>query len=140
MTLSAAAVVLAPLSACASHTVPMPPFDATPEQVVRTYLEAQQARDCRTYQALRAPTMQPSLEPGECEFLNLTDFRVVRSQPDKRGHYHDEHPQHDRIYVELVIGRGAEDHGFHRGENQWSYYLDRSGRGAPWRIFAQGMG
>lgn len=140
MTLSATIVLLASLPGCAAERVAMPPLDAGPEQVVRAYLEAEQAHDCQTSQSLRTATMQPPMEPGKCHFLNLTEFRIIRSRPDRSGRYQHEHPQHDRIYVELVVGRGAEDHGFHRGVNPWSFYLERGARGAPWRIFAQGMG
>lgn len=118
----------------------MPPLDASPEQVVQTYLEAQQAHDCQTSQSLRSASMQPPRQPGKCNFLNLTEFRIIKSQPDRAGLFHDEHPLHQRIYVDLELGWGAEDHGFHRGTNPWSYILDRGARGAPWRIIAQGMG
>jgi hypothetical protein len=39
------------IAACSTARVPIPPDDATPEQVVQAYADAVHARDCKTAEA-----------------------------------------------------------------------------------------
>jgi hypothetical protein len=140
----AVAVLLAPPRQ--TSTVAAPPGDATPEQVVATYIDALNAHDCTTAQALTAPGFGPSTSVAFwChEFASLTDVVI-------HDHYVDDPRANGRTDVPgETVGVGVSFTVHSRplhvnpampdGPNPWGYLLTRADANSPWRIYDQGLG
>lgn len=120
------------VAACSTASIPMPPDEATPEQVVRAYADAVRAGDCRTADAL-------VLRGGSwCGDIEMTALTVTDQAQEKRETEAGNGPLIQRVWVEVTIEGG--DGSLPDGRNLWSYLLDRTGPSGAWRIYDQGMG
>ena len=128
----AGALVLT-VASCARANVPVPPDDATPEQVVRTYADAVHAGDCATARALVADRSQ-----SWCGGTDITALKVTGTTQERKSTESGDGPVIQRVWVDL-IPRGG-DASLPDGELMWSYLLDRTGPNGAWRIYDQGMG
>ncbi|MCE1180212.1 MAG: DUF4829 domain-containing protein [Micrococcales bacterium] len=121
------------LAACSSTQVAMPPDDATPEQVVRAYVDAVHAKDCETADAL--------FEDGEgswCGDIDITSLTVTSQSQERRETTSGAGPVIERVHVQITTRGG--DVSMPDGEHMWSYLLDRVGPNKAWRIYDQGVG
>ena len=120
-------------AACARDHVPLPPDDATPEQVVRAYADAVRAGDCDTAQALVDDRRQ-----SWCGDTDITALMVTGTTRERKATESGDGPLIQRVWVNLTQ-RGGDD-SLPDGEFMWSYLLDRTGPNGAWRIYDQGMG
>lgn len=135
----AAAWALAPARQTAD--IAMPADDASPEQVVTTYLEALAAHDCETAERLHLHG------PTDCEALTSLRIRSVRlvlmEPPTASRRYADREAALVRTRVDQTW-RAFEWDAPPRvdGVEDLGYYLVRVGPDAdgPWRIFDAGNG
>jgi hypothetical protein len=125
-----------------TRDIAMPADDATPEQVVATYLDALDAHDCDTAAAIMS-------EDGDsarmwCEdILDLSDVEVrahVREKPQWSGRSPTEDVVHVPVSFDLDWRPLLSDHSMAGGPTDWGYLLVRESPASPWRIFTQGMG
>ena len=134
MVLSALGPLALSVAACSTTSVPVPPSDATPEQVVQAYIDAVHAGDCETAAVLVGDRRQ-----SWCGRLDVTSFKVTkRTQERKETASGEDGPMIQRVWVELVSEGG--DESFPDSKHDWSYLLDRTGPKGAWRIYDQGMG
>jgi len=128
----AGALVLT-VDSCSRASVPAPPDDATPEQVVRAYADAVHAGDCATAEALVADRSQ-----SWCGDTDITALTVTGKTQESKTTESGDGPVIQRVWVNLTPRGG--DASLQDGELMWSYLLDRTGPNAAWRIYDQGMG
>jgi hypothetical protein len=121
--------------------VPMPAGNASPEDVVRTYLDALSAHDCVTAESLMTPgTRSLSWCHDVATLGNVQVRRPVTQQPQTLGIA----PTSQVVVVPVIFT--LEWRLFHRngfigqGATDWRYSLVRSSARGPWRIFQQGAG
>lgn len=123
--------------------VAVPPADATPEQVVRAYLEALNAHDCETAQAVSTDTAKDGAKSW-CEHVDsLTNIDVRKHVP---GRSEDSGvPARDQV-ADVAVSFNLKwrplhnDGSMDEGPTPWGYLLVRTAADAPWRIFNQGLG
>ena len=121
------------IAACSTARVPIPPDDATPEQVVQAYADAVHARDCKTAEALVINQRQ-----SWCGSIDITGLKVIELTQERKATDSGQGPMIERVWVSLT-SRGG-DISFPDGDHVWSYYLDRTGPNGAWRIYEQGTG
>jgi hypothetical protein len=136
LVVASVAVVLAALSWAAyryltvqqTGEVAIPADQASPEQVVRAYVEALDAHDCDT-----AATLNPDdLWCEDVESMDLIELRPVHSARAR--------------HVELPVRLDFEwrpfffDVSMDDGRISWGFILERDSRREPWRIVDQGVG
>ena len=125
-----------------SASVPVPPDDATPEQVVEAYVRALDAHDCDTaYELVDGDT--DAAEAWCRRVASLEDLTVSPAEPEEpawSGRAADE--QVVRVPVEFVLTYRPlrSDHSMEEGRTPWGYLLVRGSDEDPWRIFTQGNG
>ncbi len=128
----AGALVLT-VAACARAGVPVPPDDATPEQVVRAYTDAVHEGDCDTAAALVDDRSQ-----SWCGATDITALKVTGTTQERKSTESGDGPMIQRVWVNLTPRGG--DVSPPDEEMMWSYLLDRTGPNGAWRIYDQGMG
>ncbi len=123
--------------------VAVPPGDATPEQVVAAYLDALNAHDCDTAEALTTAGAGDQATSWCEDVARLTDLDV--------GDHHLEPPEHSGrsaldevanvpVTFDLSWRLLHDDGSMDEGATTWSYLLVRDADSSPWRIVDQGMG
>ena len=116
-------------------SVPVPRPDATPEEVVRAYVEAYNHRDLDTMTAI-----YPSQgSPGRFRAMGtMQDLTIVSSHADTT---YGPSRRLWAVQVQLTFtGLQGSDLAYDPGPNGWTYYLDRSGPDRAWRIVDHGNG
>ena len=121
------------IAACSTARVPIPPDDATPEQVVQTYADAVHARDCKTADALVNNQRQ-----SWCGGIDITALKVIELTQERKATDPGQGPMIERVWVNLTSQGG--DISLPDGDHAWSYLLDRTGPNGAWRIYEQGTG
>ena len=121
------------IAACSTARVPIPPDDATPEQVVQTYADAVHARDCKTADALVNNQRQ-----SWCGGIDITALKVIELTQEHKATDSGQGPMIERVWVKLTSQGG--DISLPDGDHLWSYLLDRTGPNGAWRIYDQGTG
>ncbi|HQZ37384.1 MAG TPA: hypothetical protein PK020_23365 [Ilumatobacteraceae bacterium] len=121
------------VASCAKTNVPVPPDDASPDQVVRAYADAVHAGDCDTAQALVVDRSQ-----SWCGDTDITAMQVTGTTQERKSTESGDGPMIQRVWVNLTPRGG--DASLPDGEMMWSYLLDRTGPNGAWRIYDQGMG
>ncbi|WP_028659381.1 hypothetical protein [Nocardioides insulae] len=124
-----------------SADIAMPPPEASPEAVVTTFLDAVNAHDCETAEALAAEGSTEDVA-GRCDDVeSLTDVVVdqhVSESPMAHGLSATDEVVVVPVWLTVnwrpyrgggVLGTGAVS---------WAYHLTRASTTAPWRIFDQG--
>jgi hypothetical protein len=110
----------------------LPPTDASPTTVVRTYLDALDARDCDT--AAKLWTSDGNLD---CHGIaGVSNIRVHDPVPG---------PQETTLQTYVTVEFHLSWRRFHYDPSladdvAWGYYLDRSTPTSPWRITEGGAG
>lgn len=112
----------------AVREVAVPPDDASPEEVVMTYLEAMDAHDCATVAELVAPSSR-WLGDG-CKNADGHDEVRVASVFREKPHW----SGHDRGQQVMNVSVRFEE------TKVWGYLLVRDAPDHPWRIFDAGVG
>lgn len=108
--------------------VAVPPTDASPEDVVRAYVEALDVHDCDTARELN-PDQSWCEDVESMELVEIRPIHSVRAR-----------------HVELPVKLEFEWRPFYfdvsmtDGRISWGFILDRDSRGEPWRIVDQGVG
>lgn len=145
------ALVLLALAAVAAYLLPprqtgdvaVPPAEATPEQVVRAYLDALNAHDCETAQAVSTDVAAASAKSW-CEHVAALTNIDVRQQttgrPKDSGLPASDHVADVAVSFDLKWRPLHNDGSMDEGPTPWGYLLMRSSSDAPWRIFDQGLG
>jgi hypothetical protein len=123
--------------------VPSPPADASPEQVVRAYLEALNAHDCATAEEVMAEGSESVADDWCRDLAHLTHIRVGQNSV--------ENPQWlgfprgtDEEFVSVPVSFDLDwrllhsDGTMSQGPTSWGYVLFRDGPDHPWLIFDQG--
>lgn len=123
--------------------VAVPTARATPDDVVRAYVAAYDARDLATVRAI---------DPGGGA---VSRFRVMGSFSDlvledtrwddrtSLGAPAGADPDRGRVYVPVTMtahGMDTAELGFSDGPMLWGFFLERSGRSEPWVVVDQGVG
>ena len=121
------------IAACSTARVPIPPDDATPEQVVQAYADAVHARDCKTAEALVNNQRQ-----SWCGSIDITALKVIELTQERKATDSGKGPMIERVWVSLTSQGG--DISLPDGDHVWSYLLDRTGPNGAWRIYEQGTG
>lgn len=121
------------VAACSRSTAPTPPDDATPEQVVRAYVDAVQAGDCDAARALVEDEGQ-----SWCGNVDITAMTVTSTTQERKATETGDGPMIQRVWVDLTTSGG--DGSLPDGDQMWSYLLERTGSNGAWRIYDQGMG
>jgi hypothetical protein len=121
--------------------VPIPAAGASPEDVVQTYLDALNAHDCGTADALMTPGTRSLSWCHDVASLSAVQVRPhVSEQPRTVG------IAANRQVVMVPVVFTMEWRLFHRksfisdGTTDWRYLLVRSSIRGPWRIFNQSAG
>jgi hypothetical protein len=124
-----------------TRDVPMPAANASPEDVVRTYLEAVGAHDCGTAESLMT---RGTRTLSWCHDVATLSNVKVRAHLAEQPRVFGQPPNRQVVVVPVVFT--LEWRLFHRksfiggGATPWRYSLVRSSSGGPWRIFNQGAG
>lgn len=124
----AAVVVLLAGAGCARVATPAPA--ASPEDVVRAYVAAVNAKDCST-----AKELAPGSAGQWCGHVRLDDLQVTGTSDE--AHEGDPSRQVKHVSVQFTLHGG--DGSMGEGRNGWGYLLDRTGPDGAWRIDDQGM-
>jgi len=117
----AAAVLASSIAACSAR-VPLPPDNASPQQVLEAYLQALAAGDCETVKALTEGGSK-----GLCG--SVTAYTPPRLFLALKG---------DLLFTTTVTISGG-DGSMPDGPNTWNYTLGQDAAGR-WRIVNQGTG
>jgi len=134
LTTAALAFVWTQVLVIEQRDVAVPAVTASPGAVVRAYLEAVDAHDCKTAAALWADASD-GVERSCPAAASVTDIQVTEPplQVDARTTYVPvQFNWHDRWLT-------SEPTGFY-GSTTWGYDLEREGLDGPWRIVGQGVG
>ncbi|RYZ28688.1 MAG: hypothetical protein EOP01_06265 [Propionibacteriaceae bacterium] len=125
-----------------TRAVPVPTAAASPDEVVRAYVEAYNARDFSTMGAIY-PSGQPAYSRLHA-MGTMKDVRIVRSRPatadDLAGMSLEPGRDHFLVEVRLTyVGLTGSDLAYRPGPNGWTYWLERADTGA-WTIIDHGNG
>lgn len=120
--------------------VPVPPRSATPEEVVRTYLEASNAHDVATMNALTAGNA-----PRESRFRRtwiVGDVKTYPAAPESAagGSAAEGWRQAVRVDVDMHMVKGDDMNMPDHTDAYWGYILGRQTSSERWRIIDQGVG
>lgn len=124
------------LGAVSFTSVDVPPDDATPEDVVRTYLQALDARDAGTAAELYPP---PNGQGSwACNVRTIDDVGITA---DGSGDAAQAGNGMVRLTAAFTVHRFDESAAGEDNGPVWrSYELRRQGEGGPWRIVTAGQG
>ena len=126
-----------------THAVPVPTAAASPDEVVRAYVEAYDARDFSTMAAIY-PSGQPAFSRLRA-MGTMEDLRIVRSRPASADDLAGMSPDPDHAYAMVQVtltyaGLVGSDLSYRAGPNGWTYWLERAGDGEPWTVIDHGNG
>ncbi|GAA0905000.1 hypothetical protein [Virgisporangium aurantiacum] len=117
-------------------SVDVPPDNATPEDVVRTYLRALDAHDADTAAELYPP---PNGVPSfACNVRGVDGVNLTSGVPGAEAHADDGTVRVGAQFTIEVFDEAAA--GRANGRVGESYYLRRQGVDGPWRIVSSGQG
>lgn len=133
-TLAAVAVMAVGCSNDPERTVPVPAADASPEELVRAYVDALDSGDLDTARALEAEGA--GLADDWADVDSVTDLKV--GDPFRETHRSSPRRQVVNVPVEFTVAGG--DASLEDGRMVWGYILERRGAGEPWRIIGHGTG
>ena len=119
--------------AASAVDVPMPPDDASPEQVVRSYVDAVHAEDCDTAEALMT---RPS--GSWCGNIDITSLEIRGRWQERKESEAGDGPMVEYVSVEIATRGGSAP--MPDGTHRWGYLLERAGGDGPWWIYDQGVG
>lgn len=126
-----------------SGDIAVPPDDATPEQVVTTYLDALNAHDCATAEAVWTTDAKRGATMWCEDVASLKDIDVS-AHVMERPRWSGTSPTKEvaRVPVSFNLDwRLFHDHGsLDEGDTAWGYLLVRDSPDSPWRIFSDGVG
>lgn len=115
-----------------TRDVALPPDDATPEEVVAVYLDALDAHDCDTANALWA---QPDGARAWCPALKgIEDVDIDAAESERQGKRTRMH-----VFVEWDLTWRPFASVSGDAEDFWGFYLARESDADPWRIVDQGV-
>ena len=120
------------LSACVK--VEVPPADASPEQVVRAYLEAIQAGDCTVLSQLATRNQAERAWCGKG--LTVSSVTVGTAEPDPGSVVSKDFEQAVYVPVRLDVQGGADS--VEPGMRDWGYVLVRDAAVQRWRVADEG--
>lgn len=123
--------------------VARPALDATPEQVVTAYLDALDAHDCDTAEAMMTESAEDSATSWCKDVASLTDVVVgahFAERPRDSGHSAPEEVANVPVDFNLRWRPFHNDGSMNEGATTWGYLLVRDSPASPWRIFDQGTG
>lgn len=126
-----------------TRSIPAPPAQASPDQVVLAYVDAYNHRDFRTMK-----TIYPSEQGAFSRFGvlgTMRDVRIVQSraatEDDLSGTSPEPGHSYYRVQVALTYaGLAGSDLAYQPGPNGWTYRLERSDATLPWVITDHGNG
>ena len=135
--LAVGAVLVTAGVGCSRERVPLPPADATPQEVVRAYIDAVNAADCSSLRALSEPEGFSTLWcRGD---VKLTNVRIAEPRPDGCCGVSGSHAESRNVPV--VFDRRGGDVSFpDERDAAWGYILVRDETGQRWRVADQGVG
>ena len=123
-----------------TRDVAVPPDGASPEEVVRAYLDALDAHDCDTAERLMTPN---SSAESWCEDLaGLADVQlrdVIPEKPRWSGHRDDQQVMQVVVRFDLDWPWLHGDGSMPEGLTTWGYLLVRDSEAESWTIFDQGV-
>lgn len=123
-----------------AKNIDMPTDDASPEQVVEVYLQALDAHDCDTVQAL---TTAPKGETWCASVAHIDNAQVANHNVEDPAWSGRTAPD-EVVNVPVTFDVGWRvfhgDISMPPGYTDWGYLLVRSSPTQPWRIFAEGNG
>jgi hypothetical protein len=126
-----------------SEDIAVPANDATPEQVVTTYLDALNAHDCETAEAVMTADTKDSAKSWCEDVASLTDVDVndhVGERPKDSGHTAPDEVANVPVTFDLNWRLFHDDGSMDEGATMWDYLLVRDSPESPWRISDQGTG
>ena len=126
-----------------TKAIPVPPAQASPDEVVLAYVEAYNHRDFNTMK-----TIYPSGQSAFSRFRamgTIRDVRVTESHPataaDLSGTFPEPGNSYYRVQLALTYtGLTGSDLGYQPGPNGWTYRLERPDATHPWTITDHGNG
>lgn len=126
-----------------TRSVPVPTAAASPEEVVRSYVEAYDHRDFATMKAIY-PSQQSAYSRfrsmGTMQNLRITESRVA-TENDLAGTSPEAGHSYYRVGVTLdYTGLAGSDLAYDDGPTGWTYWLERSTSSDPWTITDHGNG
>ncbi len=124
-------------------SVPVPTAAASPEEVVRSYVEAYDHRDFATMGAI-----YPSEQSGFSRWRamgTMRDLQIIGSRIATEDDLSGMFPKagHSYYRVEVTVdytGLTGSDFAYDDGPNGWTYWLERGDASQPWIIFDHGNG
>lgn len=125
-----------------SDEVAMPARDASPEDVVTTFLDALNAHDCATAQRLTVEGAADAAHEWCQDVADLSDIDVSdhrAEDPKHTGHAAPDEVVSVPVTFDLNWRLLHRDPSMEEGPTTWGYLLIRR-PGSPWRIFDQGLG
>lgn len=136
-----AVVLVLGLAACtgAPDDVPMPPADASPEEVVTAFIASVNAGDMDTVVALSSADLALEIEQS-WEDVTIADVQIRKPTAgffggDIRA------PGQENIYLPIDAVFHGTDGSLPDGElTGWGYTLARPDEDSPWVIWSQGVG
>jgi hypothetical protein len=126
-----------------TNDVAVPAPTATPEKVVKTYLDALNAHDCDTAVSLMTESAKDSAKSWCEDVASLTDIDVsdhFTESPKDSGHSAPSEVANVPVTFHLNWRPFHDDGSMGEGATAWGYLLVRDSTDAPWRIFDQGTG
>lgn len=132
-----AVLVCSGATGCSREGIELPPPDATPEEVVRAYIDAVNARDCRSLKALSVPAVSTRVQCGDD--VTLTNIRIGEAREDGCCGMSESFAQSRNVPVVFDrrgVGMGTAD----QSDVAWAYILVRDDDDQPWRVVDQGVG
>lgn len=126
-----------------SDDIAVPANNASPEQVVTAYLDALNAHDCDTAEAVMTSDAQDSAKSWCEDVASLTDVDVrnhLTEHPKYSGHSAPDEVANVPVTFDLNWRPFHNDGSMEEGSTTWGYLLLRDSPSSPWRIFDQGTG
>lgn len=126
-----------------SDDVAVPANDATPEQVVMAYVNALNAHDCDTAEAVWVSDAKVGAKMWCEDVASLTDVDVGDSsmeRPQWSGHSATDEVANVGVTFNLNWRLLHNDGSMPEGTTVWGYLLVRDSPDSPWRIFSEGVG
>ena len=121
-----------------TRDVAMPPPRATPAQVVTTFIDALNAHDCKTAQAVYVASTQAEARSWCDKVQHLGHVRVRPEVKDPESTTTT--PLADvGVSFDLNWRPLHSDGSMPEGPTEWGYILTRASTRAPWRISSQGV-
>lgn len=126
-----------------TRDVAMPPSDASPAQVVKTYLDALDSHDCGTARALTAASASDEVGWWCDNLSSVRDVVVRKPFTDNPGATRKDPSArvvNVPVFFDLRWRATVSDVDVADIIPGWGYLLKRNSPDGPWRIFDQGLG